>query len=180
MAESATASGRASGQGYEPDDVSIRGVLIVAAVSLIVLALIGITLWGMVALLAESHRQTLPSRLEQTRIERPPPRLQASPKDDLAVYRAQEDASLHRWAWVDRSAGIVQIPIERAMAELARRGWPQPDRPDLLVPPRAAEPQAPPSAGEPPAEPAAEPDAAPGMSPQETGPAQAQPESRPQ
>ena len=49
----------------------------------------------------------------------PAPRLQADPAADLAAERAQQRQRLESYAWVDRDAGIAQIPIERAMALLA-------------------------------------------------------------
>lgn len=48
----------------------------------------------------------------------PAPRLQADPAADLAAERAQRRQRLQSYHWVDRDAGIAQIPIERAMALL--------------------------------------------------------------
>ena len=48
----------------------------------------------------------------------PAPRLQADPAADLAAERAQQRQRLESYRWVDRDAGIAQIPIERAMALL--------------------------------------------------------------
>ena len=48
----------------------------------------------------------------------PAPRLQANPAADLAAERAQQRQRLQSYRWVDRDAGIAQIPIERAMALL--------------------------------------------------------------
>ena len=178
MAKPAPVSRRALNEGYEPEDVHVGAILIVAAASLILCLLIGLGLWGMVKLFAESHRLPLPAKLEQEQIEAPPPRLQPAPKDDLAAFHAQEEAALQRWAWVDRAAGVAQIPIDRAMALLAERGWPQLDRPADLVPPRAREPQAAAPGATPAGEergPAAEPNKAPRMSPRETAPSQARP-----
>ena len=42
-------------------------------------------------------------------------RLQNAPFQDLAVLRQREEEFLHGYGWVDRSAGIVHIPIEQAM-----------------------------------------------------------------
>ena len=56
--------------------------------------------------------------------EAPEPRLQTSPLQDLAALRARDAAVLDSYAWVDREAGIVRIPIERAIAVLAERGLP--------------------------------------------------------
>ena len=46
----------------------------------------------------------------------PAPRLQTTPRLDLQAVRAQEDAHLAGYAWVDRTKGIAHIPIDRAMA----------------------------------------------------------------
>lgn len=54
----------------------------------------------------------------------PAPRLQVDPPADLRKLRAAEDAVLHSYGWVDREAGIVRIPIERAVELLAERGLP--------------------------------------------------------
>ncbi len=52
----------------------------------------------------------------------PEPRLQEHPKLDLDVLRAAEEKTLSTLAWVDRDAGIVQVPIERAMEMLLAKG----------------------------------------------------------
>jgi hypothetical protein len=39
----------------------------------------------------------------------------------LAEKRRAEDATLTSYAWIDRSNGIVRIPIDRAMELLAER-----------------------------------------------------------
>ncbi|HEY6823850.1 MAG TPA: hypothetical protein VI195_05380 [Steroidobacteraceae bacterium] len=50
----------------------------------------------------------------------PAPREQVHPIADYQHYRAAEQAKLEGYAWVDRKSAIVQIPIERAMALVAR------------------------------------------------------------
>ena len=44
--------------------------------------------------------------------------------NDYAPYRAQQDAYLNEYAWVDAEAGTVRIPVERAM-ELVVQGQTQ-------------------------------------------------------
>jgi len=63
-------------------------------------------------LASSSPRESLP----------PEPRLQVSPAQDLKELRAAEDAMLHSYGWVDQQAGVVRIPIERAM-ELLAEHW---------------------------------------------------------
>ena len=45
----------------------------------------------------------------------PEPRVQVHPLRDLEQVRAAEEEHLSRYAWVDRSRGVAQIPIDRAM-----------------------------------------------------------------
>jgi hypothetical protein len=54
----------------------------------------------------------------------PAPRLQVTPRQDLRDLRAREDQLLNSYQWVDRSAGIVRIPIAEAMRLTLERGLP--------------------------------------------------------
>jgi len=56
----------------------------------------------------------------------PEPRLQPAPLEDLLQLRNEEDAALQQYGWVDRQAGSVRIPIDRAIELLAQRGLPVP------------------------------------------------------
>jgi len=49
----------------------------------------------------------------------PPP--QPHPSADLSALRREKAALLEGYRWLDRDRGIVQIPIERAMALLVER-----------------------------------------------------------
>jgi hypothetical protein len=49
----------------------------------------------------------------------PEPRLLVNARSALLELRAEEEALLHGYAWVNREAGIVRIPIERAIEVLA-------------------------------------------------------------
>ena len=54
----------------------------------------------------------------------PQPQLQTTPSMDLRTVRAAEEETLKSYGWVDKSNGVVRVPIERAMELLARRGLP--------------------------------------------------------
>ncbi|MGH7971105.1 MAG: hypothetical protein ACREIC_20475, partial [Limisphaerales bacterium] len=54
----------------------------------------------------------------------PSPRLQLSPPLDLQVFRTREETELTNYGWVNRTAGVVRIPIERAMALVLQEGLP--------------------------------------------------------
>ena len=64
------------------------------------------------------------SRIGKPGIEPPPPRLQSSPAAELQELRAAEDALLSSYGWVNREAGVIHIPIERAMELIGQRGLP--------------------------------------------------------
>jgi hypothetical protein len=70
----------------------------------------------------------------------PSPALQTNPQGDLKQFELAQRMALSGYGWVDRSTGIVRIPIEEAMRIVAARGD------------RAYDPVAP--AAEPPADPA--------------------------
>jgi hypothetical protein len=50
------------------------------------------------------------------------PRLLVNQKLDMEAFRASEDMLLNNYGWVDRTQGVVHIPIDRAIALLAQPG----------------------------------------------------------
>ena len=112
--------------GYEKRDVSVRGVAWFALGLTISLAVIGLGGVGFFRLLAHAH----PSSDAVSRIAlrpnmiAPAPRLQSDPASDLAKFEATENARLNSYGWVDKNAGIIRLPIERAMDLIAQRGLP--------------------------------------------------------
>lgn len=48
----------------------------------------------------------------------------SAPGAELERLRARERELLHGYAWIDREAGVVRIPIGRAMDLVAERGLP--------------------------------------------------------
>lgn len=52
------------------------------------------------------------------------PVLQVSPHAELQAFRAREDAELNTYGWVNRPAGIVRVPIGRAMDLVLLQGLP--------------------------------------------------------
>ena len=55
-------------------------------------------------------------------VEPPQPRLQTDPSADLVQFRAEEKKRLHSYYWVDKKKGIIHIPIEQAMKQVAKDG----------------------------------------------------------
>ena len=61
---------------------------------------------------------------QSLRSSAPFPRLQVSAPLDLQAFRARELAELNGYGWINRTAGIVHIPIERAMDLVLQEGLP--------------------------------------------------------
>jgi hypothetical protein len=113
---------------HEESDVDIGAIFKVATGLMILAAAIHVVVWlvfvyfnGREATnpraqypLAAGHELRLP----------PAPRLQVTPRQDLRDLRAREDQILNGYQWVDRSAGIVRIPIAEAMKLTVERGFP--------------------------------------------------------
>jgi hypothetical protein len=127
---------------HERSDVNVRAILWFAGGLTVAAVVIHIGLWALFAVFAKSARGTDVDRrpLAIGELQRPPePRLQAlpwergtdwaPPRVDLGELRAAEDRRLHSYGWVDRRAGTVHIPVERAIELLAARGLPS--RPDV-------------------------------------------------
>ena len=54
----------------------------------------------------------------------PKPQLQAHPRVELQDYCSAENEKLTTYGWVDRHAGVVRLPIDRAMVLTLQNGLP--------------------------------------------------------
>ncbi len=52
------------------------------------------------------------------------PLLQIKPEEDLSGMRVHNATDLQTYTWLDRQAGVVRLPVDRAMDLLAERGLP--------------------------------------------------------
>ncbi|MDN5927445.1 MAG: hypothetical protein L0I29_10260 [Hyphomicrobiales bacterium] len=52
----------------------------------------------------------------------PEPRLQPSPQADFKAFLNMQQRKLQQSGWIDKSAGIAAIPVEKAMKIIAGRG----------------------------------------------------------
>ncbi|MHB1045419.1 MAG: hypothetical protein ACYC4P_05360 [Thermoanaerobaculia bacterium] len=73
-------------------------------------------------------RDPEPLPLAAANAPRPRPRaaLQADPTADMVKLAREEEAAVSSYAWVDRAAGVAQIPVSRAIEIVAERGLPVP------------------------------------------------------
>jgi hypothetical protein len=113
---------------HETTDVNFRAILGFGGGMIIVAAGIHVLIWLLFGYFTsrEASRVPLEYPLAVSQAERvpPEPRLQTAPREDLRDLRAGEDAVLESYAWVDKNAGIVRIPIEEAIRLTLQRGLP--------------------------------------------------------
>ncbi len=114
------------GQGYELSDlnpgfIALFGIGLVVAVAL---AVIVTSLFMRYRAFQHARQETPVPRLAREREITPEPRLQVDASKELRQMRAAEDAALSSYGWVDKDAGILKIPVDRAMEILAKKGLP--------------------------------------------------------
>ncbi len=116
--------------GYERSDMR-PGIVLLGALGLIVaLGVILIAVTTLEAVLTGvppsiSRPGDLISGLQAAPRPTPPaPALEAEPGQSLDPYMAAEQQKLSTYRWVDRQAGIVAIPIDRAMDLVAQQALP--------------------------------------------------------
>jgi hypothetical protein len=111
---------------HEERDVPVGQVFAFAFGLLGLCVASGLILWGFFALLERRARasEPPPHPMLARDVLPPAPRLQANPQAELAQHRASEEARLSSYGWIDRSAGVVRLPVERAMELVLSEGLP--------------------------------------------------------
>jgi hypothetical protein len=114
---------------HEESDVNIRAIFGFGAALIAVAVVIHVLILLLFNFLDSRSKQqaaaTYPLAAAQQGERQPPePRLQTEPREDLAALRAREEETLRSYGWVDRNAGVVRIPIDRAMELTLQRGLP--------------------------------------------------------
>jgi hypothetical protein len=91
----------------------------------LVLAIVLLSAWWM-----------FPGTMTDQYVERPlpgfaAPQLQSSPRAEMAQFKQQKLQALNGAYWLDRTHGVVHLPIADAMRKVAQEGipdWPTPKR----------------------------------------------------
>ncbi|HSB78092.1 MAG TPA: hypothetical protein VLM91_04845 [Candidatus Methylomirabilis sp.] len=108
--------------GHELSDLSPRAIAIFGIVlAATVIACLLLAAWIFNYLSAREARQDVPPSPLAKQEAPSEPLLQVSAPKDMAEMRAQEEKILTSYAWVNKQAGTVRIPIDRAMRLLAER-----------------------------------------------------------
>ncbi len=79
----------------------------------------------------DASRNAIKEEIKQTF---PEPTLETDERGQMNGFRLQEEQKLHSYGWVDQNAGVVRIPIDRAMELIAERGLPTTPRAGTVPP----------------------------------------------
>jgi hypothetical protein len=127
-----------SGVEFEREDLGARSVFEFLIGVVVMITLASLVVWGMYGYLDKYARRHQPVQnplvqkaasdtrvVAPTDVEKfPQPRLEKNERLEITDFRLQEERTLNSYGWVDERAGIVHIPIERAMRLIAERGLP--------------------------------------------------------
>lgn len=117
--------------GHEEQDVSFWPIVMAATGLLVVTGIIFALMRGLFVFYDDRQARLSPPpnplAMEYGEPLPPQPRLQTDPVQDLVQFRTSEETVLQSYGWVDPQAGIVRIPIQRAMELLVQN--PPPARP---------------------------------------------------
>lgn len=117
------------GVGYEPRDADSRWLFGLVGILAICIAIAELVMHSV----KEGYERTPPptDAWSAARPESNPswtqtvaPRLQVSAPLDLSNFREREEAELTSYGWIDRTSGVVRIPIARAMDRVLEKGLP--------------------------------------------------------
>jgi hypothetical protein len=120
--------------GHERSDVHIRPIVLfgagLAVALVLVLAVTYVMMQFFLGRADEADRARPDVALRQAPaagglLPSGPP-LQVDPIAEMRGLRAREEAVLTSYGWVDREAGVVRVPIDRAMEMLLRGGGGRP------------------------------------------------------
>lgn len=109
------------------DDVNYKGLVIFLGILAVTLMIFYFALGAMWRTLekeaqerdAQAAARTSPPSVAASQPYFPEPREQPNPAVDTIRWRAQEAAEINSYGWIDRSNGIVRIPIDRAIELLS-------------------------------------------------------------
>lgn len=110
---------------HETYEAETRYVLIFFAVIAVTVA---VTMWvskGLLYYFVHHERPGAPAfSFRNARTLPPSPELEPVPHVLLETYLAREKNELNGYGWIDRSQGIVHIPVDRAIELILKQGLP--------------------------------------------------------
>jgi hypothetical protein len=114
--------------GHEESDVNVRAVLGFGAGLFVAAVVVHFMVWLLFLYFSGREAARVAPRYplaagQETRVP-PEPRLQTNPREDMRALREREDGILNSYGWIDKTAGVVRIPIDEAIRLTVQRGLP--------------------------------------------------------
>jgi hypothetical protein len=116
-----------NGAGHETKDADLKEVVLTGIGMAAGTLIVALVMWGLFNALKVNEQkqgQKLANPMAPAAHFPPEPRLQVNAPEDLKALRKQEDQILDTYGWVDKSGGVVRVPIDRAMDIMLQRGFP--------------------------------------------------------
>jgi hypothetical protein len=113
--------------GHETDTGDVRAIGITGIALAVGIAMVLILVAGIFHYLDHHQAIVTPANplAETSQQQFPPaPRIEDYPSRELVDLHSQEESILSTYGWMDKKAGIVRIPIDRAMELQLERGFP--------------------------------------------------------
>jgi hypothetical protein len=127
--------------GFERQDLGSRTVYGFLLSLAVIGVLVYFSVWGIFIVLDKyfskheappspmmvEQKATTPTRaVPEGYVEKifPEPRLETNERTEINDFRLGEEQTLNSYGWVDQNAGVVRIPITKAMELVAQRGLP--------------------------------------------------------
>jgi hypothetical protein len=125
-------------EAYEHQDLSAHGIYAFLSSLIVGGVIVYFVVWGMYGFMdarIKEHEPRPNPLVQQTENDTrvvtpdetkkfPEPRLEKNDRVEIYDFRLQEEQRLNSYGWVDEKAGVVHIPIDRAMQLLAQQGLP--------------------------------------------------------
>jgi hypothetical protein len=115
-----------SSSGHETRDADVRPIVLTGVVLAVTIVIVGLIVYGAFQYLARRPATSAisnPMSAGDPQIP-PEPRIEEHPAIAVQELHAQEDKILSTYGWTDKKAGVVRIPIDRAMELQLMRGFP--------------------------------------------------------
>jgi hypothetical protein len=125
-------------EGFEQQDLTAQSIYAFLISLVVGGVLVYVVVWGLYRFLDARQRSRQPAQSPlvkqvdtETRVvspeeitKFPQPRLERNERIEINDFRLKEEQTLSTYGWVDEKAGVMHIPIERAMQLVAQRGLP--------------------------------------------------------
>ena len=121
---------------HETSDINVRAIIWFVVVLTVIVLAVDVAMWGLFKVLDHMEVKNDPIVTPLAPPASPaagqpigPPGLQTTPWVDLKHFRAEQNAFIHGYGWVDEKTGVARVPIEKAKELLLKQGLPV--RPEL-------------------------------------------------